>query len=208
MRGYSTTPDFGGAETQEAPECQAADAVGNFIEFWGFKRNHGRIWALLYLRAQALTAAELQEQLGLSKGGVSMMTRELERWGVIHRRRQPGAGGWRFTAETDFMAMVGRVMREREALVVSRVRKDLAEAQARARAAGLLPELLDRMGRMVALATLAEGAIDLFLRTAQIDVTSAVEILKQPLRMTSKKISRMTSKKISRTGAAKKKDNK
>lgn len=183
MRGYSTTPDFSGADPQEAPECQAADAVGNFIEFWGFKRNHGRIWALLYLRAQALTAAELQEELGLSKGGVSMMTRELERWGVIHRRRQPGAGGWRFEAETDFMAMVGRVMREREALVVSRIKADLSAAREQARAAGAEPGLVDRMGRLVSLATLGEGAIKLFLRTAQVNVASAVEILKLPLRI-------------------------
>ena len=96
MKGYSPTPGCSGqhpsaVDDQQTPECQAADAVGNFIEFWGFKRNHGRIWALLYLQGQPLTAAELQSRLGLSKGGVSMMTRELERWGVIHRRRPPGA---------------------------------------------------------------------------------------------------------------------
>ncbi len=194
MRGYSTTPDLSGAEPQEVPEWQAADAVGNFIEFWGFKRNHGRIWALLYLRGQALTAGELQEYLGLSKGGVSMMTRELERWGVIHRRRQSGTGVWRFEAETDFMAMVGRVMREREAMVVSRIKADLTQAHDQARASGADPELLDRMRRLVSLATLGEGAIKLFLRTAQINVASAVEILKIPLRMGTSKRGAVTPK--------------
>ena len=26
----------------------ALEAVGNVIEFWGFKRNQGRVWAYLY----------------------------------------------------------------------------------------------------------------------------------------------------------------
>ena len=31
-------------------EALTTDAVGNVIEFWGFKHNQGRVWALLYLR--------------------------------------------------------------------------------------------------------------------------------------------------------------
>ena len=33
----------------------AIEAVGDVIEFWGFKRNQGRVWALLYLRDEGLT---------------------------------------------------------------------------------------------------------------------------------------------------------
>ncbi len=44
-------------------EALAVDAVGGVIEFWGFKRNQGRLWALLYLRDVALSATELQTEL-------------------------------------------------------------------------------------------------------------------------------------------------
>ena len=49
-------------------EAMATDAVGQVIEFWGFKRNHGRVWALLYLRDEPLSAAHIEEELALSKG--------------------------------------------------------------------------------------------------------------------------------------------
>ena len=78
------------------------DAVGNVIEFWGFKRNQGRVWALLYLRGEPLTAGEIERELELSKGGVSMLLRDLERWGVIsacaRRARVAGATARRRTS--------------------------------------------------------------------------------------------------------------
>src|SRR6476661_6372016 len=51
-------------------EALVVDAVGNTIDFWRFKRNHGRVWALLYLRGKPSSAAEIQRALGLSKGAV------------------------------------------------------------------------------------------------------------------------------------------
>ena len=82
-------------------ESLATGAVGTVIEFWGFKANHGRVWAVLYLRDKALSAAEIQATLGLSKGAVSMVTRELEQWGVVRRVRPPHSDAWHFEAELE-----------------------------------------------------------------------------------------------------------
>ena len=180
MKGYANTGEGFEIDPSVGAEDRAVNAIGNFIEFWGFKRNHGRLWALLYLQARPLAASEIQRKLQLSKGGVSMITRELERWGVIHRVRTARGGPWRFVAETDLMAMIGRVLREREATVVSGVRADLDEAKARARASGLEQDLCSRIDRLAALAKLAESAIGLFVRTAQVDASQAVDILRLP----------------------------
>ncbi len=32
-------------------ETLVTDAIGQLMEFWGFKRNMGRVWAMLYLSA-------------------------------------------------------------------------------------------------------------------------------------------------------------
>ena len=136
MKGYLWT-GAGGARPEESPlaghlapwEAIAVDAVGNVIEFWGFKRNQGRVWALLYLRGEALTAGEIERELGLSKGGVSMLLRDLERWGVIQRVRLPSDTAWRYGAESDLIRMVIRVIEEREAGFISRIRADLGEAR-------------------------------------------------------------------------------
>lgn len=157
-----------------AYEARAVDAVGVVIEFWGFKRNHGRVWALLYLRGRALSALEIQEALGLSKGAVSMVTRELEQWGVIRRVRAASDASWRFVAETELMRMIRRVLEDREAALVARVRADLDDAERLAAQARVAPEVLARLKRMNVLASLMDKALRAFLATARLDVGDAV----------------------------------
>ena len=178
MKGYLWTGE-GGPRPQSATggvglarwESIAVDAVGNVIEFWGFKRNQGRVWALLYLRGEALTAAEIERELGLSKGGVSMLLRDLERWGVIQRVRLPSDTAWRYGAESDLIRMVIRVIEEREAGFISRVRADLAEARRLATEAGHASrETLGRLEKMALLAEHTERALKVFIKTARLDV--------------------------------------
>jgi DNA-binding transcriptional regulator GbsR (MarR family) len=182
-KGYLVTPEeapAGGSGQHLAPwEANVADAVGNAIEFWGFKRNMGRVWALLYLRSGPMTAAELQDTLELSKGAVSMIVRELEQWEVIRRVRTPGSASWSFVAETDLMRMVARVIRAREAGVIARVHADLEDAAEKARlAGGVSQESLDRLGRIRALAVLMEQAVAIFLQTAHLNISEAASILR------------------------------
>jgi len=176
-KGYSwsNAPRLGTAEP--APglprwESVAIDAVGNVIEFWGFKHNQGRIWAMLYLRGTSMTATQLEEELGLSKGAVSMLVRDLDRWGVVLRIRQPGTGAWHFRAETDLVQMVRRVVQERETAFIIRIRADLEEARRLAAASGVGRERLARLEKVAALAAGAERALRIFLRTARVDLRS------------------------------------
>lgn len=164
-------------------EAITVDAVGNVIEFWGFKRNQGRVWALLYLRGEPLAAGAIEKALGLSKGAVSMLLRDLERWGVIVRVREPGSSAWQYEAETDLIKMVSRVVEEREAAFLSRIRADLAEARRLALAEGSVPpERLSRLDRMAALAEQTERAIRLFLKTARLDVSGMFDAFRQAIR--------------------------
>ena len=180
MRGYLSQP--GPTEPLDGSrlrpwEAQAIEAVGTVIEFWGFKRNQGRVWALLYLRARPLSAGEIQDELGLSKGAVSMITRELEQWGVIHRTRASRSRAWRFEAEQDLMAMVRRVVEARERVVIGRVRADLAEAEAEAARAGG-PTDADRVARMRQVADLVDTSVTIFVETAHLDLLDAVAALR------------------------------
>jgi len=59
-----------------------SDSVGRLMELWGFKRNLGRVWTVLYLAGGPLTAKQLRDRLQLSSGAVSMTLSELSRWGV------------------------------------------------------------------------------------------------------------------------------
>ena len=167
------------AEHLEQWEAVAVDAVGNVIEFWGFKRNQGRVWALLYLRDTALTAAEIEADLELSKGGVSMLLRDLERWGVVLRVRTPGDASWRYKAETDLLKMARRVIEEREFAFIARIRADLAEARRLAEVTGKVPkERLNRLIRMSSLAEQTERALKMFLKTSRLNVAGMFGVFK------------------------------
>jgi DNA-binding transcriptional regulator GbsR (MarR family) len=107
-----------------------AEAIGRLMEFWGFKRLYGRLWATLYLSREELPAATLCERLGISAGAASMALSELERWGVVHRLGHEGERREYFRAETGLWKMISRVWREREQQEVERLIKALEEAVA------------------------------------------------------------------------------
>lgn len=160
-------------------ESVAIDAVGNVIEFWGFKRNQGRVWALLYLRDVALSAAEIEKELALSKGGVSMLARDLERWGVVLRVRTPGDSSWRYRAETELLKMTRRVIEEREFAFIARIRSDLEEARKLAEADDTTTKgQVQRLKRMETLAEATEKAVRLFLKTSRLDVAGMFEVFR------------------------------
>jgi DNA-binding transcriptional regulator GbsR (MarR family) len=187
MKGYLWTGGLeagrgeGSSNGRLAPwEAIAVDAVGNVIEFWGFKRNQGRVWALLYLRGEPLTAGEIERELDLSKGGVSMLLRDLERWGVVRRVRLPQDSAWRYGAETDLIRMVSHVIEEREAGFIERIRADLAEARRMAEESGSVPrEHLARLEKMATLAEHVERALRLFVKTARLDVGGILGALRE-----------------------------
>ena len=83
---------------------RVADAVGALMEEWGFKRNMGRMWAVLYLEDHPLSAAELGDRLGLSTGAVSMLLAELVQWGIVKKAWVVGERKEFFEAETSIVA--------------------------------------------------------------------------------------------------------
>ncbi|MBA2664001.1 MAG: transcriptional regulator [Bradymonadaceae bacterium] len=180
MRGYNYRTDDQDDAFDRLPawESLVVEGVGEVIEFWGFKRNMGRVWGLLYLRDQPMSAAELQEALDLSKGAVSMITRDLEQWSVVERVRPAGQSIWHFVAKVDFVEMISRVLKEREQNLVERVKLGLADAERLAREAKADKAVIERIARMRRLADFMDQALSVFLRTARLDVSKTREVLK------------------------------
>jgi DNA-binding transcriptional regulator GbsR (MarR family) len=115
MADASTT----GTEDAPAPELSdserlVADAIGRLMVAWGFKRNMGRVWTLLYLSGEPQSATLLRERLGLSAGAMSMTLSELSRWGVVRKVWRQGDRHDYFEAESSLWKMISRVLRERE----------------------------------------------------------------------------------------------
>ena len=103
-----------GSYALQRAELSVADAVGELMELWGFRRQLGRIWAVLFLSERPLAAPALCERLQISTGLLSMSLSELRGWGVVRSVDIPGDRKEHFEAETNVWKLVARVLRERE----------------------------------------------------------------------------------------------
>jgi HTH-type transcriptional regulator, glycine betaine synthesis regulator len=95
-------------------DLAVADAVGALMELWGFRRQLGRVWSVLFLSDRPLAAPELCDRLHISTGLLSMSLAELRRWGVVRTVEIPGDRKEHFEAETNVWKLVTHVLRERE----------------------------------------------------------------------------------------------
>lgn len=165
------------ATTMWPSELLVSDAIGRLMEFWGFKRNMGRVWAVLHLSDQPLTMRDLRERLLLSSGSVSMTLGELQRWGVVRKIWIQGSRAEHFTAENNLWKMVSRVLRERELVEIHESIAGLEDALRKLAAQPLgtdadrtraelqrqrVEELLEvaRMGRALLEALVSTGRVD------------------------------------------------
>jgi DNA-binding transcriptional regulator GbsR (MarR family) len=90
----------------------ACDAVGVFIEYWGFKAIHGRVWTLVALSRVPISQVDVAERLGVSRSLVSQAVAELEELGLVRpvgcSRKAP------YVAVLDVWPTIADVLRRRE----------------------------------------------------------------------------------------------
>jgi HTH-type transcriptional regulator, glycine betaine synthesis regulator len=168
-------------------EASVSDVVGRLIEFWGFKRNMGRVWTVLYLSPEPLSAEDLRHALQLSSGAVSMTLSELSRWGVVRRVWIQGERKDFYTAEVQLWRMISRVFNEREKSEVTaaidafeealekleRIRRTSNDPAVVARA-----ELQhERIAQLLELARLGKRLLDALVSTAKVDAEPLVRFL-------------------------------
>jgi DNA-binding transcriptional regulator GbsR (MarR family) len=171
-------------------EVIVSDVVGRLIEFWGFKRNMGRVWAVLYLSPEPLSAEDLRHALKISSGAVSMTLSELGRWGVVRKVWLQGQRRDYYAAEVHLWKMISRVFNEREKAEIGYAIDALEEALAgleqqreeavRAKDKAKLARIdlqRERIGQLAELARLGQKLLDALLSTAKLDAEPLVRFL-------------------------------
>ena len=165
-------------------EVLVSDSIGRLIEFWGFKRNMGRLWAILYLTEEPLSAPEIQRRLQLSSGAVSMTLNELLRWGVVKKVWIQGERRDHYAAEGNFWKMISRVFNERERVEVLdaidimddaiRFLKDKAKDPNDRERAQFQQE---RIRELLDLARLGRQLLDTLIKDAKVDGSPLMNVL-------------------------------
>jgi DNA-binding transcriptional regulator GbsR (MarR family) len=141
-----------------------ADSIGDFIEYFGFKKIHGRIWAHLFLSNEPLAAVELCRRLKVSKTLLSFSIADLLKYEVI---QEAGKGPRRtvyYRANPNVAWVILNVLRAREKKMMSDIYgKFLAlEKTVDSSAftqASLSPERVRELGGMIQVATLVLEAV-------------------------------------------------
>lgn len=149
------TPSSGGDPTH-ASAVRACDAVGAFIESWGFRSIHGRVWTLLALTNAPLSQAEMAELLGVSRSLVHLAVSELGGFGLVRtvsdRRNTP------YVAVLDVWPVIIEVLRTREWMLIERARLALEalRIEVRGNPAAYNP---DRIELLLAMCDLAQATL-------------------------------------------------
>lgn len=116
----------GASDTEGWPDrveqrvLEVCDAVGAFIETWGFRSIHGRVWTLLALSVQPLSQAQIAERLGVSRSLVNLAIGELSDYALVEpvndRRSAP------YVARMDVWPTITVVLRKREWMLMESAR--------------------------------------------------------------------------------------
>jgi DNA-binding transcriptional regulator GbsR (MarR family) len=105
---------------------EVCDAAGAFIEYWGFKAIHGRVWTLLALHSAPLSQIEIAEILGVSRSLISGAMSDLMEFGLVRpaneHRNAP------YIAVMDVWATISEVLRTREWMLLERARNAIEAA--------------------------------------------------------------------------------
>jgi DNA-binding transcriptional regulator GbsR (MarR family) len=170
-----TVDDASGAEVPEParPEAErldglvlaVADAVGAFIEAWGFKSIQGRVWTVLAVSARPLAQRELADLLGVSRSLVSLAISELGDYRLVaavdDSRNAP------YVARLDVWPTITSVLRDREWLLIDRARLALraavAEADHQLREGRRLPWDVRRLRLLLAMSEFAQATLQAVL---------------------------------------------
>ncbi len=137
---------------------QLADCVGQFIEYWGFKKIHGKIWTLLYLSQDPLSATELCKRLGVSKTLLSFSVAELLKYKVIEEDSRGPKRTVYYRANADVTSVILNVLRGRERVMLFEI--EAAQSLVKRAPRGDFRIQASRMAEMQAMTVGARGALE------------------------------------------------
>lgn len=148
---------------------QVCEAVGDFIEYWGFKGVQGRIWTLLALSRSPLSQAEVARRLAISRASVSLAITQLMDLGLVRRAAQGRQAP--FEAVLDVWPVIADILRGREWMLLESARLSMESALEEVTLAQSRGETVEwdprRIRFLLGLTELAQGLLRLLVSMRQ-----------------------------------------
>ena len=97
-----------------------AERIGEFIQYWGFKKIHGKVWAHIFLSKEPMCSSELTERLGVSKALISQTVHELLEYEVIEQKEK-NKRSCCYKSNLNLATVITAVLRKRERRLLSEI---------------------------------------------------------------------------------------
>ncbi len=129
--------------------------IGSFIEYWGFKQVHGKIWTLIFLSPDPVDANFLKNTLKISKALTSMSLKDLLEYHVIEEVEKDKPGTQKYTINTDITKVILDIIHQRELKMLAEIQTDckkLNDKLAKSSQTFIDPKRMDDLSAMVSTA--------------------------------------------------------
>ena len=136
-----------------------ADLVGQFIQYWGFKKIHGQVWTHVWLAKTPIDATTLVKRLNVSKALISLAIKDLLQYDVIKITSEGDRRKILLIPNQDLHTVITTVLRNRESVMMTEVVKSQAAVddldQATKDSMNLDQSQLEQMKMITAMADMA-----------------------------------------------------
>jgi len=106
-----------------------SEAIGSFINYWGFKDLQGQIWFILYITDQEYSTKDIKEIFDISKALASQLINELLEFKVISKVGTGKHGVDLFKANTNVLEAIFLVIKNREMNILDSVLENLTNLE-------------------------------------------------------------------------------
>lgn len=157
---------------------QLAVAIGEFIEYWGFRRIQGQIWAQIFMSSRPLSGSDLTKRLKVSKALVSPALQQLLDYELIFEVPSTDPRQKLYEAHPDFMSVIKKVIEKREVPMLQKVQYEYFKLESAAESSERLRSELD-LNKVKSLGLLIEQANLAVAVLAQMNSFNEIEQLMQ-----------------------------
>ena len=125
MKTISRTDSSGSSLTSHSTEAtpieKLMESIGVFIQFWGFKKIHGRVWTLVFLSPEPVDAKFLIRSLNVSKASISLVLKDLLKYEVILSVKKTSPSTQKYIANPNILSGIRNVMSDRERKLIAEI---------------------------------------------------------------------------------------
>lgn len=109
------------------PMADLCALIGDFIQYWGFKKVHGQIWTMVFLSKEPIDATTLVKRLRVSKALISLAIKDLLDFEVIQIAGQGSRRKTLYQSHPDLIYVISQVLIAREKKLLEEIRNKQTE---------------------------------------------------------------------------------